>query len=137
MILLASIHIICDTHSPRTINREQPRTSYSFLEALDSAFQLINHPPHNPHQLEDIVIKKLLAYSKKEAAAATSLSARSIDYLIEKGQLRAVKVGRRVLIPSRELERLVEKGTNRGFHQAGADPRPQVPASTQTDESAS
>ena len=59
------------------------------------------------------MIKKLLAYSKKEAAAATSLSVRSIDYLIEKGQLRAVKVGGRVLIPSRELERLIEKGTTR------------------------
>ncbi|PYV91296.1 MAG: hypothetical protein DMG05_07735, partial [Acidobacteria bacterium] len=69
----------------------------------------------------DGVIKKLLAYSKKEAAAATSLSVRSIDYLIEKGQLRAVKVGRRVLIPSRELERLIEKGTTRVFQEAGED----------------
>lgn len=57
--------------------------------------------------------KRLLAYSKKEAAAATSLSVRGIDYLIEKGQLRAVKIGRRVLIPSKELERLVEKGPMR------------------------
>jgi excisionase family DNA binding protein len=56
--------------------------------------------------------KRLLAYSKKEAAAATSLSVRGIDYLIEKGQLRAVKIGRRVLIPSKELEKLVEKGPN-------------------------
>ena len=54
------------------------------------------------------MINKLLAYSKKQAAAATSLSVRGIDYLIEKGQLRAVKIGRRVLIPSRELERLIE-----------------------------
>jgi excisionase family DNA binding protein len=54
--------------------------------------------------------KRLLAYSKKEAATATSLSVRGIDYLIEKGHLRAVKIGRRVLIPSKELERLVEKG---------------------------
>ena len=61
------------------------------------------------------MIKKLLAYSKREAAAATSLSVRSLDYLIERGQLRAVKVGRRVLIPSRELERLIERGTSRAF----------------------
>jgi excisionase family DNA binding protein len=67
------------------------------------------------------LIKKLLAYSKKEAAAATSLSVRSIDYLIEKGQLRAVKVGRRVLIPCRELERLIEKGTSRVFQEDRAD----------------
>jgi len=67
------------------------------------------------------VINKLLAYSKREASAATSLSVRSLDYLIEKGQLRAVKVGRRVLIPSRELERLIEKGTSRVSADAGAD----------------
>jgi excisionase family DNA binding protein len=67
------------------------------------------------------VIKKLLAYSKREAAAATSLSVRSLDYLIEKGQLRAVKVGRRVLIPSRELERLIEQGTSRVFVATGGD----------------
>ena len=60
--------------------------------------------------------KRLLAYSKKEAAAATSLSVRGIDYLIEKGQLRAVKIGRRVLIPSKELERLVDKGSARACH---------------------
>ncbi|HVN79141.1 MAG TPA: helix-turn-helix domain-containing protein [Terriglobia bacterium] len=67
------------------------------------------------------MINKLLAYSKKEAAAATSLSVRGIDYLIEKGQLRAVKIGRRVLIPSRELERLIEKGTTHVFQEAGSN----------------
>ena len=67
------------------------------------------------------MINKLLAYSKKEAAAATSLSVRGIDYLIEKGQLRAVKIGRRVLIPSRELERLIEEGTTRVFQEAGSN----------------
>ena len=82
------------------------------------------------------MIKKLLAYSKKEAAAATSLSVRSIDYLIEKGQLRAVKVGRRVLIPSKELERLVEKGTNRIFREVGAEGQLPTPASRRTEESA-
>ena len=65
--------------------------------------------------------KRLLAYSKKEAAAATSLSVRGIDYLIEKGQLRAIKIGRRVLIPSRELEKLIEKGTTR-VPQINEDP---------------
>jgi excisionase family DNA binding protein len=67
------------------------------------------------------MIKKLLAYSKREAAAATSLSVRSLDYLIERGQLRAVKVGRRVLIPSRELETLIERGTSRVFADNGSD----------------
>ena len=54
--------------------------------------------------------KAQLAYSKKEAAAATSISLRGIDYLIEKGELKTVRVGRRVIIPSRELERLASKG---------------------------
>jgi len=54
--------------------------------------------------------KRQLAYSKKEAAAVTSLSLRGIDYLIEKGQLKAVKVGRRVIIPAQELEKLVFNG---------------------------
>jgi excisionase family DNA binding protein len=54
--------------------------------------------------------KRQLAYSKKEAAAATSLSVRGIDYLIERGQLKAVKVGRRVIIPAQDLERLVFNG---------------------------
>jgi len=61
--------------------------------------------------------KRQLAYSKKEAAAATSLSLRGIDYLIERGQLKAVKVGRRVIIPAQELERLV-------FNGAGQVPSP-------------
>ena len=54
--------------------------------------------------------KQQLAYSKKEAAAATSLSVRGIDYLIKRGQLKAVRVGRRVIIPAQELERLVFNG---------------------------
>jgi excisionase family DNA binding protein len=78
-------------------------------------------------------MKKLLAYSKREAAAATSLSVRSLDYLIEKGQLRAVKVGRRVLIPSRELERLIEKGTCRVVAETAVETGP---ASAAQDENA-
>jgi excisionase family DNA binding protein len=55
--------------------------------------------------------KTRLAYSKKEAAAATSISVRSIDYLISKGQLKGVKIGRRVVIPARDLEKLVYNGS--------------------------
>jgi excisionase family DNA binding protein len=53
---------------------------------------------------------KKLAYSKKEAAEATSLSVRTLEYMIQRGQIRAVKALSRVLIPARELERLVERG---------------------------
>lgn len=50
---------------------------------------------------------------KKEAAQVTSLSARTIGYLIERGDLRVRKIGKRTIIPARELKRLVEGGLNR------------------------
>jgi excisionase family DNA binding protein len=78
---------------------------------------LLGETPWRKHRDQETV----LAYSKREAAAATSLSVRSLDYLIERGQLRAVKVGRRVLIPCRELERLIEKGTSRAFAEPGGE----------------
>jgi excisionase family DNA binding protein len=51
-----------------------------------------------------------LGYSLREAFEATSLSRRKLEYLIQQGTIRAVKIGRRIVIPSRELERLLEKG---------------------------
>jgi excisionase family DNA binding protein len=60
---------------------------------------------------EDEMMKGRLAYSKKEAAAATSISVRSIDYLISNGKLRAVKIGRRIVIPARDLEKLIYNGS--------------------------
>lgn len=47
-----------------------------------------------------------LGYSKKEAAYATSLSTRKLDYLIAQGRLKAVKVDGRTIIPASEVERL-------------------------------
>jgi len=63
---------------------------------------------------EDKMAKGRLAYSKKEAAAATSISLRSIDYLIGKGQLKAVEIGRRVVIPAQDLEKLIYNGAGAG-----------------------
>ena len=54
--------------------------------------------------------KTRLAYSLIEAAEATSLSRRTLEYLIKTGKLRAIKVGRRTLIPAKALERLVNGG---------------------------
>ncbi|HKZ39975.1 MAG TPA: helix-turn-helix domain-containing protein [Candidatus Hodarchaeales archaeon] len=48
-----------------------------------------------------------IAYSKKQAAAGTSLSVRMLDYLIKRGDLKARKIGRRVVIPGTELTRLI------------------------------
>jgi excisionase family DNA binding protein len=59
---------------------------------------------------------KKLAYSKREAAEATSLSVRTLDYMIQRGQLKAVKAPgtTRVLIPARQLEVLVNGGVLNG-----------------------
>lgn len=51
-----------------------------------------------------------LAYSKKQAAAEISLSVRTIDYLIKRGDLVAKKFGEKVLIPGEALSRLIQKG---------------------------
>jgi excisionase family DNA binding protein len=55
-----------------------------------------------------------LSYSKQEAAAATSLSVRKIEYLIEQGRLKATKIDRRVLISAKSLQRLIENGVTTG-----------------------
>lgn len=51
-----------------------------------------------------------LAYSVHEAAAALGLSASSIWKWISLGQLRAVRVGGRTLIPADELNRILKSG---------------------------
>ena len=50
-----------------------------------------------------------LAYSDKEAAGVPGLSVRSIVYLWRTGKLGFSKIGRRVLIPAAELERLLRR----------------------------
>jgi excisionase family DNA binding protein len=51
-----------------------------------------------------------MGYSKKEAAAVSSLSTRTLDYLIAQGKLKAVKIRKRVVIPQASLESLMQKG---------------------------
>jgi excisionase family DNA binding protein len=46
------------------------------------------------------------AFSIDEAARSMSLSRRALYNLIDSGALRMIKVGRRRLVPSSELERL-------------------------------
>ena len=55
-----------------------------------------------------------LAYSRKGAAAELSISPRMVDYLISAGKLRARRLGRRVIIPSSELLRIVKEGIKDG-----------------------
>jgi len=48
-------------------------------------------------------------FSRNEAAVALSISVRLLDYLRSRGELAAVKIGRRVLIPRAEVERFVRE----------------------------
>jgi len=52
--------------------------------------------------------KPKLGYSLKEAAEVSSLSRRTLEYLIEQGKLRAVKINTRTVIPALALEKLME-----------------------------
>jgi excisionase family DNA binding protein len=62
-----------------------------------------------------------LAYSLAEAAQAMSLSVRSLRYLIRSGRLGYCRVGRRIVIPAAELERLVRRATVRASVPLDAD----------------
>ena len=52
-----------------------------------------------------------LAYPLTEAARLSSLSVRSLRYLLKRGKLGYCRIGRRVLIPHAELERLIRRAT--------------------------
>jgi len=51
-----------------------------------------------------------LALGLKEAAEAIGLSHWQLRKYIREGKLRAVRLGRRVLVEPQELERLIEAG---------------------------
>ena len=48
-------------------------------------------------------LQKLL-YDRRSAAAALSISIRSLDYYIARGEVRTIRIGRKVLIPASELK---------------------------------
>jgi excisionase family DNA binding protein len=50
-----------------------------------------------------------LLASKRQAAAALNVSQRTIHAMIARGELRAKRIGRRVLIPVAELRRLARE----------------------------
>ena len=55
-------------------------------------------------------MNQTLALSVKDAAAAVGLTHWGIRKFIRQGKLRAVKIGRRILIEPSELQRLVAQG---------------------------
>lgn len=54
-----------------------------------------------------------IAYTITEAAEACGLGERSLRYLIHGGRIGYTRVGRRVLIPQAELEKLLKRAYQR------------------------
>jgi len=54
-----------------------------------------------------------LLLTRSEAAAALSLSTRSVDHLVATGRLLSRKLGKRRLIPREAVERLAKSGCGR------------------------
>ncbi len=52
-----------------------------------------------------------IAFSRREAADALRVSLRTIDYLLAQGKLRGRRIGRRLIIPKAEVEKLLRKDT--------------------------
>jgi excisionase family DNA binding protein len=52
-----------------------------------------------------------IAFSRREAADALRVSLRTLDYLLAQGKLRCRRIGRRIVIPRVELERLLSHDT--------------------------
>jgi|HubBroStandDraft_6_1064221.scaffolds.fasta_scaffold01398_8 excisionase family DNA binding protein len=59
--------------------------------------------------------------SRVESAEALSISVSSLDRLISKGELKARKLGDRVLIEPEELERFARRGVRLGCHRSTKD----------------
>jgi len=52
-----------------------------------------------------------LAFNRREAADALRVSLRTLDYLLAQGKLRGRRIGRRIVIPRAELEKLLRQDT--------------------------
>lgn len=55
-----------------------------------------------------------LLHSKTEAATLLSVSVRTIDNLIVYKELKATRIGTRVLISGEEIQRFIRRHTDRG-----------------------
>ena len=58
-----------------------------------------------------------ILYSRKLAAAALSISLRSLTYLLTAQKIATVRVGKKNLIPAAELKRFARKGLSTLFAQ--------------------
>jgi excisionase family DNA binding protein len=48
-----------------------------------------------------------LAFNRREAADTLRISLRTLDYLLAQGEIRGRRIGRRIVIPKTEIERLL------------------------------
>ncbi len=55
-----------------------------------------------------------LAFNRREAADALRVSLRTLDYLLAQGRLRVKRIGRRVIIPKAEVERILQQDVPTG-----------------------
>src|SRR4051812_5675464 len=88
---------------PGFSERMAPRT-------LDSR-ERADATPNSPETKPTSPPRRLL--SVKQVAHELGLSARTISTLITKGQIKAVRIGRRVLLPVAEVERFVQDHSGR------------------------
>jgi excisionase family DNA binding protein len=67
------------------------------------------------------MLTESIAFSRREAADALRVSLRTIDYLLAQGKLRGRRIGRRVVIPRAEVEKLLRHDTPivQGIENAG------------------
>jgi excisionase family DNA binding protein len=54
--------------------------------------------------------REILALSRRNTADALGISLRTVDYLLAEGVLRGQRIGRRVVIPKAEIDRLLRYG---------------------------
>lgn len=52
-----------------------------------------------------------IAFSRREAADALRVSLRTLDYLLTQGKLHGRRIGRRIVIPRSEVEKLLRRDT--------------------------
>jgi excisionase family DNA binding protein len=64
-----------------------------------------------------------LLYGRRSAAAMLDLSPRAVDYAIRAGELEAIHIGKRVLIPRESLLAFAQRGHPRVRPVRQCDPR--------------
>jgi excisionase family DNA binding protein len=58
-----------------------------------------------------MMYREQMAFKRSEAAEALRVSLRTVDYLLAQGTLRGRRIGRRIVIPKAEIDRLLRRDT--------------------------